>query len=185
MFTDPSGKQVEELGGRDAASAKAQIERVIKAHGKPTFASVGLEEGAKAAREGGKLLGVMFVDGAMEGYAQFVEGLMSNPKLEELRGKFLWIQRPLREGKKVTDEAKSLKASKAPYLVLIDPREGDLPKQIVGNASSPKGMEATLKKALDKAAKAKAAAEKSEKPPAEEKPGEGEPEKKEEGMEGE
>lgn len=162
IFTDPTGKQVGTLGGRDAASAKSQIEGVIKQHAKPTFAAVTLDEGAKAAREGGKLLGVMFVDPTMEGFPQFVEGLMDDPKLEELRKKFHWIQRPLRDGKKPSDEAKSLKASKAPFLVLIDPREGDLTKQVVGVSGSPRGLEGVLKKALDKAAKAKEKAAKSD-----------------------
>lgn len=158
LFTDPDGKVVDTVGDRSAAAIKAQIERAIAAHKRAGFAAQGLDEAAAQAREAGKLLGVLFIDPASkEGLGPFNEAVFRDPKLAAFKDRFVWVQRPQRDGKKVTDEAKAFKASKAPWLVLVDPRgEGKLEKRILGSAKSPGGLDKLLQKALDKAEKAAA-----------------------------
>lgn len=156
IFTDPDGNVVDTVRDRSAAAIKAQIERVIAGHKRAGFEVRGLDESVEQARSGQKLLGILFVDPERkEGLGPFTEAIFADPKLAGLKDRFVWVQRPLREGKKVTDEAKAFKASKAPLLVLVDPRgEGKLEKKVLGTARSPSGMEKTLQKALDKAEKA-------------------------------
>lgn len=158
IFTDPEGKQVGQMTDRSPAGLKAQIEQVIQRHKRAGFPEGTLDEAAAAAREGTKLLAVLFVEeGDSDGLTAMTAAVYGDAALEQLRGRFQWVKRPLKEAKKATPEAKSFKASKSPTLVLIDPRgEGELPKQILGTATSGKGLKAVLEKALDKAEKAEA-----------------------------
>lgn len=171
IFTDPDGKVVDTMRARSPDAIKAQIEKTIQDHKRAGFAPMSVDEGAALARQGDKLLGILFLDpDSKDGLGPFSEAVFRDEKLAALKDRFQWIQRPQREGKKATEEAKSFKASKAPLLVLVDPRgEGELKKKVLGSAKSPKGLEKVLEKALEKAEKAAA-----DQAPAEEKPAEDE-----------
>ena len=153
VFTDPKGKEVARLAGRDAASVKSQIEGVIKEHSAPLFLDLSLPEARKAAAEQGKLLAVMWsADKGKDGAkCQAMQAALMADSLEAVRKQILWIKRPLKDGKKKTEEASSFGASKAPTLMILDPKVEEPKESILKKMTTTKGIKKDLEKLLKKA----------------------------------
>lgn len=170
LFLDASGDKVEDLGSRAAPQVRDQALRVIQQHTRPVVAEATIDEGLALAREQRKLLIVAFVDPSDPDTAALLDLILS-PPMEEMRGRFHWIRRPLSgERNRPTDEAKEWGARKSPTLVVVDPwAEGD--DRDVKKVTSFRNLPRDLEKALD-------AAQKSGHPPAADAPaadgGEGE-----------
>lgn len=121
LFLDHQGNKVEELGSRDAAGVRAQIERVVQNHSRPLIFEATLEEGLERARSESKLLAVVFMDPTGEDNAAFLD-LVLSPPLEQARGRFVWIKRPVTgERNRPTEEAKGFGVRKGPAVVVLDP----------------------------------------------------------------
>lgn len=158
IFTDSKGEQVETLGGRDAASVKAQIERVAEKHSVQLFLDLPLAEALKQAKEQSKLLGVAFVDEKdpkAEKENLYLTALLMDDGSKELRERFVWVKRPLEEDGKKTDEAKAWGVSKGPTVLVVDPTvEAEEPKDaVVKKITSVKKLKKDLEKALKDATK--------------------------------
>src|SRR5256885_631078 len=62
VFTDSEGQKVAELGSRDPAAVKHQIEDIVHQHSRPVVADMSIEDGTNLAREQRKLLVVVFAE---------------------------------------------------------------------------------------------------------------------------
>lgn len=152
LFLDPAGNKVEELGSRDPAGVRGQIERVVQQHARPTVSDSSIADGLALAREQKKLLAVAFMDPQSQESAALLELVMS-PQMEAIRGRFHWIRRPFAgERNRPTDEAKEHGARKAPTLVLLDPwAEGDA--QELKKVTAFRSLKRDLEKVLEDAQK--------------------------------
>lgn len=155
-FADSKGKEVAKLRSRSADAVKAQILEVAEKYGAKLYVEMGIDEAKTAAKEKGKLLAVVFVD-AKDRKRKKKNAIMNmvllSSKMDKVRERYIWIKRPLKDGKKVTDEAKSLKAKSSPTVVVIDPfAEGDGHK-VLKKFTKGKKIWKHLKKVADKAEK--------------------------------
>lgn len=157
VFLDHTGKKVEDLRSRDAGPIKAQLEAVAKKYTVEVFSEAPVAEAKAAAVEKGKLLLlVLLTDDKAKSQplnAAFL-GVFMGDGLEEIRGKALLVKRPLRDGKKVTEEAKTYGASKSPTLLVIDPTsEEEGKKAVLKKITGAKNLEKDLAKVVKKAEK--------------------------------
>ncbi|MCO5166912.1 MAG: hypothetical protein M9894_11160 [Planctomycetes bacterium] len=152
LFLDPNGNKVEELGSRDPAGVRGQIERVVQQHARPTVSDMSIADGLALAREQKKLLAVAFMEPQGQESAAFLELVMS-PQMEAVRGRFHWIRRPATgERNRPTDEAKELGVRKPPALVILDPwAEGDARE--LKKLTAFRSLKRDLEKALEEAQK--------------------------------
>lgn len=155
IFIGPDGKEVARLRDRSPGGVKQQVEEVVRQHTRPTLRTdLTVEAGVAAAREARKLLAVFFADDRAAAENGPVIDAILAPALEQLRGRFVWVKRPLvGEKNKATDEAKAAGARKSPTLVLIDPwaEPGSKPLK---KLDAWKALQKELEKAVDAAQKA-------------------------------
>ncbi len=155
VFTDHTGKEVEKLRGRDPASVKSQIEDVVKKYAVQVFLDGSIDDAKAAAKEQGKLLGVVFMDDdpKSEKKNAYVKAVLLHDELEALRKQFVWVKRPI-EGPdgKTSDEAKGYRATKTGTVVLIDPaaEDGD---GVIDKITNPKKLKKDLERAIAKHSK--------------------------------
>lgn len=155
IFTDSEGKEIERLQGRAPAQVLAQIQGVVqKAGPPPVFQDLGLADARAQAKSEGKLVAILFTDEAKKSAAKknqaMIEALASKD-MAELRERMLVIRRPLKEGKKTSDEAKAYRASSSPTLVILDPKVEDAKKSVLKKTASPRGLAKAVGKVLKKA----------------------------------
>lgn len=157
LFVDGEGNKVEELGSRAPEAVKGQILAVAAKYGVKVFEDLSLEDARKAAAERGKLLAILFLDESNPKFEPANLYLMSElvaKDAEEVRAQFVFVQRPLLEGGKPTDEAKAYGAPKAsPVLLLVDPSVEDAKKSVVKKLTSGKKLVKELEKVANKASK--------------------------------
>lgn len=152
VFCDAEGTEVARLGSRAPADVKRQIEEVVAAHTKPAFLEVSLAEAKQAATEGGKLVAAIFLDDSPkheEKNAAVLEFILSDA-FEDVRERFVWVKRPIKDadGKK-TKEARGMRATRSPTLVLIDPAAQEPDDGVLDRVTSFKRLHRDLEKVLE------------------------------------
>ena len=156
VFLDSKGNKVGKLGARDAGSVKTQMLSVIEKYSAKVFLDVSLSEARVAAAEQNKLLGVVFVDDTAKAKKKndLAFAVLAGDSMEAVRKQIVWVKRPLKDGKKQTDEAKEVHATKSPTLVIMDPKaEGKAAVLKKLTSFKPKNLQKTLEKLLAKRAK--------------------------------
>jgi hypothetical protein len=157
VFLDHTGKKVEDMRSRDAGPIKTQLDAVVNKYTVEVFSEAPIAEAKAAAVEKGKLLMlVLLTDDKAKSKpknAALMAALMGDD-LEAIRGKALLVKRPLRDGKKVTEEAKTYGASKSPTLLVLDPNsEEEGKKTVLKKITGAKNLRKALAKVLKKAEK--------------------------------
>ena len=150
-FLDPEGKEVGELGGRDATTVAAQITEIAKKHSKAAFES--FEKAAGVAKEEKKPVLYLFVK---PGVNSSIAAALADPANKDLVEKFVMAQGELVKG---NADAKTLAITDGALLVL-DPGS-DLAKdkvilKLTGKKTSKevrKELEGALKKFAEGAPK--------------------------------
>lgn len=154
VFADYQGKVIEPLRSRDAASVKAQMEKIAKEHTVQVLLECSLDEAKAKAKEQGKLLAAVFMDETKknEGKNALLKAVLLHADLEQVREQLVWVKRPIEgEDGKDTAEARSYKANKTATVVVIDPEaEGD---GALDRITDPKKLKKELEKLLAKRAK--------------------------------
>jgi hypothetical protein len=156
VFVSSKGEEIERLRGRDPASVKGQIESIAANHSVKLFLDISMDEAKKMASELGQLLAVCYMDTKNKSAEknQLLQGALMSDGIKDLRDKFVFIKQPLRDGKKVTAEAKAFGASKSPTLLIIDPKsEEEGKKSVLKKIAKAKGLKKALAKVLKTHAK--------------------------------
>lgn len=156
LFLNPKGEKVDTLRSREAPAIREQILQVIQQHSAtPELREDQPIEAALAeAREQKKLLAVVFRDPDEKAPADAFLAAVLTEQTAELRARFHWIVRPLKDGRRTTDEAKAWKVTRAPTLLLVDPWADEEKGGELDKISNPRRIAHDLEKALEDARKA-------------------------------
>jgi hypothetical protein len=116
IFTDPDGKEVERLHGRDAASVAGQINGVAKKYAKSVAWAEYDDDVFRDAAEEKKPVLLFFTDGKAKSAAQ--EEVFLDERLEKPLGQFLLVRHEIA---KECDFCGSIRMRKGPVIWFLDP----------------------------------------------------------------
>jgi thiol-disulfide isomerase/thioredoxin len=147
IFLNSDGEEVERLGGRSPDQVRSQIARIVEQYGAPTLPAMSIEDALEMAREEGKLVAAVFSDSTDERNTMVLMEMLGSEQVEH-QDRFVWILRPINDGRDRTEEAEELRIRRTPTLLILDPSaEGE--DQVVDKITSFRRLANELEKALE------------------------------------